>query len=139
MNTKRIFLGKLLDIFLHNNNLSNLSESQIVDIINKLYSLPDFKKLNILIISTQYPRYGGAATIAYEFHNFLLSNKINSSIMFTDRLIEDIDIKTINPDNLKNVFYYNLPKNLKKFNFEKIRYDILNTINKSNYKYITSF
>lgn len=131
MNTKRIFLGKLLDIFLHNNNLSNLSESQIVDIINKLYSLPDFKKLNILIISTQYPRYGGAATIAYEFHNFLLSNKINSSIMFTDRLIEDIDIKTINPDNLKNVFFYNLPKNLKKFNFEKIRSDILNTTNKS--------
>jgi hypothetical protein len=126
MNTKRIFLGKLLDIFLHNNNLSSLSESQIVDIINKLYSLPDFKKLNILIISTQYPRYGGAATIAYEFHDYLLSNKINSSIMFIDRLIEDINFKTINPDNLKNVFYYNLPKNIKKFNFEKIRSDILN-------------
>ena len=41
----------------------------------------------VLIASTQYPRYGGAATCAYELHKYLVLNNFNSVMVFFDNNI----------------------------------------------------
>ncbi|CAI2358488.1 Glycosyltransferase [uncultured virus] len=58
----------------------------------------------IIITSTQYPRYGGAATCAYELHKYILNTlKLSSACIFFDNTIKG-DIDKLNPDNIKNVF-----------------------------------
>ncbi len=63
----------------------------------KIYN-NSIEKNNILIVSTQYPNYGGAATLAYKLHEYLLSNNINSFCLFLDK-----NFTKQNPNNLKNV------------------------------------
>ena len=53
---------------------------------------------NILIVSTQYPNYGGGATLAYKLHEYLLKNNIKSYCLFLDK-----NYKLKNPANLNNV------------------------------------
>ena len=59
--------------------------------------------MNIIIFSTQYNRYGGAATCAYELHKYFLKNNINSISLFFDNSILD-DENKYNQDKLPNVF-----------------------------------
>ena len=63
----------------------------------------------VLIASTQYPRYGGAATCAYELHKYLLKHGFNSIIVFFDN---GITVKNINvdPDNVGNVHHFKINK-----------------------------
>lgn len=67
-----------------------------------------------LIASTQYPRFGGASTCAYELHRYLLNNGFQSHIVFFDskqyKNKEDID-----PDNIGNVSAFPL-KNTTRLN-----------------------
>lgn len=69
-----------------------------IDTDNKINILP--KK--IIITSTQYPRYGGAATCAYEMHKYLLNQNISSVCIFFDNNIKNNNL--LNPDNLLNVY-----------------------------------
>jgi len=59
--------------------------------------------MNIVIFSTQYNRYGGAATCAYELHKYFIKNNINSISIFFDNSILG-DEKKYNHDKLPNVF-----------------------------------
>lgn len=57
-------------------------------------------KINVLVSSTQYPYYGGAATNAYNIIRYLQSKNKNICGLF----INDVTDKTIiNPDNLENI------------------------------------
>jgi hypothetical protein len=62
-------------------------------------------KINVLITSTQYPSYGGAATNAYNIIRYLQSkNKEDSDKKIFGIFINDIiDNNVINPDNLDNI------------------------------------
>jgi hypothetical protein len=61
----------------------------------------NMSEISILIVSTQYPNYGGGATLAYKFHQYLIKNKINSYCLFLDK-----NVKLKNPNNIKNVEMY---------------------------------
>lgn len=80
--------------------------------------------MNILILSTQYNRYGGAATCAYETHRYLLNNNINSVAIFFDNSILNNSSK-FNPDNLANVYACKL---LKDYLAENVNLNIYNNI-----------
>lgn len=80
--------------------------------------------MNILILSTQYNRYGGAATCAYETHRYFLSNQINSLAIFFDNSILNNSSK-YNPDNLSNVYACKL---LKDYTIENINLNIYDKI-----------
>jgi hypothetical protein len=66
-------------------------------------------KINVLVASTQYPSYGGAATNAYNIIRYLQSKNKNNSDNDNDKkiyglFINDItDNNIINPDNLENI------------------------------------
>jgi hypothetical protein len=62
-------------------------------------------KINILVASTQYPSYGGAATNAYNIIRYLQNkNKNSESKKIFGLFINDvIDNNIINPDNLENI------------------------------------
>lgn len=66
---------------------------------------PNNKKV---VVSTQYPRYGGAATCAYEMHRHLLENDSMSICLFFDS--SKVSKDKYNPDNLPNVYYHHMPK-----------------------------
>lgn len=63
-------------------------------------------KINVIIASTQYPSYGGAATNAYNIIRYLQSkNKDSENIKISGIFINDIvDNSVINPDNLENIY-----------------------------------
>jgi hypothetical protein len=90
-NTK-IFLSRdyPIDPYLNDILFMNNIEIQIIN------------KLHVLVASTQYTSYGGAATNAYNIIKYLQMNKDN---YFTSGLfINDVtDNNIINPDNLKNI------------------------------------
>ena len=73
-------------------------------------------KLNIVVSSTQYPGYGGAATNAYQIIKFLRQNGYNTTGVFFDTTL-DIDY---DPENIGGVFLYNF----KKYDENKIRNDV---------------
>ena len=77
------------------------------------------KNIKILITSTQYPGYGGAATNCYYMHKYLENIGYNvCSIYFHNK-----EIKNYNPSNLKNVYLFVFKKKLP--NIENIRNIIL--------------
>jgi hypothetical protein len=60
-------------------------------------------KINVLVSSTQYPSYGGAATNAYNIIRYL-QNKNRGNKKICGLFINDVtDNKVINPDNLENI------------------------------------
>ena len=65
--------------------------------------------MNILILSTQYNRYGGAATCAYETQRYFLKNNINSICLFFENSVLN-DKNKYNNDNLDNVYACKLLK-----------------------------
>lgn len=94
-NTK-IYYSPKFSIDNHFNNiiLKNNIEIKIIE------------KLNILIASTQYPSYGGAATNAYNIIKyFKKNNNINTFGLFIDNC-DDID-KKADPDKIENVYGIN--------------------------------
>ena len=92
------------------NNDDNIDDNIMFPIIKKkLQNIKSNAVNNIVILSTQYNRYGGAATCAYETHRYLLKNSINSIAIFFDNTIIN-DKKKYNVDNLKNVYACKLLK-----------------------------
>jgi glycosyltransferase involved in cell wall biosynthesis len=67
----------------------------------------DNSSCKIMITSTQYPRYGGAATCAYEMHRYLISNGYDSKCIFFDNSVRGKP-ELYNPDNLINVYQHKL-------------------------------
>lgn len=63
----------------------------------------------ILIISTQYPFYGGAATLAYKMHEKLVELGYQSYCMF----LHNNNRCNYNPYNIKNVYISNLENDFK--------------------------
>jgi hypothetical protein len=63
-------------------------------------------KINVIIASTQYPSYGGAATNAYNIIRYLQSkNKDSEDIKISGIFINDVvENSVINPDNLNNIY-----------------------------------
>jgi hypothetical protein len=60
-------------------------------------------KINVLVASTQYPSYGGAATNAYNIIRYLQSkNEVNNKILGLF-INNNTDNSVINPDNLENI------------------------------------
>jgi len=60
-------------------------------------------KINVLIASTQYPSYGGAATNAYNIIRYFQSKNYKDKNIFGIFINDVIDNKIINPDNLNNI------------------------------------
>jgi hypothetical protein len=63
-------------------------------------------KINVLVASTQYPSYGGAATNAYNIIRYLQSknkNEGNNKILGLF-INNNTDNSVINPDNLENIY-----------------------------------
>ena len=93
---------------------------------------------NILIVSTQYPNYGGGATLAYKFHEYLLNNKINSYCLFLDK-----NYKLKNPNKLKNVDMYDIDLQNDINKLEKLKASIQNEIGKPDiiigFNYVAPF
>lgn len=79
-------------------------------------------KIKFMVTSTQYPRYGGAATCAYEMHRYLLSLGLNSVCIFFDNSVRDKP-ELYNPDGLINVHQHKLAGGSDKVG--KISYDAL--------------
>lgn len=92
-------------------NTDNIDNDLIFPIIEKKNNnkIKSISGNNILILSTQYNRYGGAATCAYETHKYLLKNGINSVAIFFDNSIIN-DHQKYNIDNLPNVYACKLLK-----------------------------
>lgn len=82
--------------------------------------------MNVIILSTQFNRYGGAATCAYELHKYFLYNKVNSYALFFDNSILGNESK-YNQDELPNVYACKLLKN---YLDEKIDLKVYNEIKK---------
>ena len=74
----------------------------------------------ILLTSTQYPRYGGAATCAYELHKYLTVNGLKSVMIFFDNTVDSKKIN-IDPDEIGNVYHFKLNRTV-------LRYNIINDI-----------
>jgi glycosyltransferase involved in cell wall biosynthesis len=73
----------------------------ILEVYPKIYQMIDkFKGKNIVVTSTQYPGYGGAATNAYLIHQYLCANSINSVCVFFDDMTKDINIDQSNIGNI---------------------------------------
>jgi hypothetical protein len=83
---------KVIKSFDNYNNINSIDQLKQTNI----------KNLNILLISTQYAYYGGAATLAYKLHKKLLENDFNSTILF----LNSSNLKEViyNPDKLNNVY-----------------------------------
>jgi glycosyltransferase involved in cell wall biosynthesis len=60
-------------------------------------------KINVLVASTQYPSYGGAATNAYNIIRYLQNKNIENKKIFGMFINDVIDNNIINPDNLDNI------------------------------------
>jgi len=61
-------------------------------------------KISVLISSTQYPSYGGAATNAYNIIRYLQSKKKELNKKICGLFINNVtDNNVINPDNLENI------------------------------------
>ena len=95
----------------------------------------------IVIVSTQYPRYGGAATCAYELHKYLLKNDIRSVILFLDNNIINKKID-IDPDNVGHSHHIKLFRSNSRHNFIngiKDFYDSIDGITKLKKIFESSF
>ena len=68
-----------------------------------------FKKLNILVTSTQYPGYGGAATNAYCLIQYMKNIGIKTAGIFIDNNIHKKKI-CVDPDNIGNIYSCRLHK-----------------------------
>ena len=77
-------------------------------------------KINVLVSSTQYPSYGGAATNAYNIIRYLQTkNKDGGNNKICGLFINDVtDNTVINPDNLENICGISY----KNYNDQKIYY-----------------
>lgn len=81
----------------------------------------------IIVTSTQYPRYGGAATAAYEMHKYLIKRGIPSICIFFDNSVYKRQSK-LNPDQLQNVYGAIVTKDY--MNIGNIYCDIKTTVKK---------
>ena len=81
-------------------------------------------KINVLVSSTQYPSYGGAATNAYNIIRYLQTkNKDGGNNKICGLFINDVtDNTVINPDNLENI----CGVSYKNYNDQKIFYYLYN-------------
>ena len=85
------------------------------------------KKYNVVVSSTQYPGYGGASSISYEYHKKLLDEGYNSKLYFflNEKEIKKVLLKSIlyNPSSYKNVYY------LLSTNFDNIKEEYYSNFN----------
>lgn len=99
-----------IDIDIDTNiNTDNLNTTNVENEKKKNNIIKSISANNVLILSTQYNRYGGAATCAYETHKYLLKNNVNSIAVFFENSILNDDEK-FNPDNLQDVYACRLLK-----------------------------
>ena len=75
-----------------------------IDLFNNIFSKYPLTR-NILIISSQMPNYGGSSTNALSFHNYLLSNFVNSKMIILD---EDKMLNNVN----ENIIFYDYSPNI---------------------------
>jgi hypothetical protein len=94
------------------------------------------KSYNVVIASTQYPGYGGAASVAYDYHKKLLDEGYNSKLFFflNKKEIELMlpDSNLYNPSSYKNV-YYLLSQNFHDKKEQYSDFNVANTIIAFNY------
>ena len=89
----------------HNILQQNFTWEKQMDQFQSIFHLMDTvpnTQTKIIIASTQYPRYGGAATSAYEMHRYLLKNGMQSVCIFFDNSIKK-NLSMLNPDKLFGV------------------------------------
>lgn len=98
----------------HITNNSEITKNRLRKILTKTFYKKELRESTILILSTQYPRYGGGATIAYELHKYFLKNNLKSICVFADNTAKKYGAKIGNPDNVSNVFFTKLKIPIKK-------------------------
>lgn len=81
------------------NDLININYINLIDLINNT------EKNKIIITSSQYPGYGGAATNCYNIHNYLLKNNYSSLCVFLENH-DDKQKPLFNPLNLPNTYLF---------------------------------
>ena len=89
----------------------NINVKLIPDDINETIKIDFFYGTEdvILLMSTQYPHYGGAATLAYKIHETLIEKGYNSHCLF----LHDKNECNYNPNNVKNVYLRKLYEDYK--------------------------
>lgn len=93
------------------NNLIIKNYNMLIDLIENT------QKNKIIITSSQYPGYGGAATNCYNIHNYLLKNNYDSVCIFLENFTK---MPNFNPLNLPNTYL---------FKRDKLDTDIVNNFN----------
>lgn len=94
------------------------------------------KSYNVVIASTQYPGYGGAASVAYDYHKKLLDEGYNSKLFFFlnkkefELMLPDSNL--YNPSSYNNV-YYLLSQNFHDKKEQYSDFNVANTIIAFNY------
>lgn len=85
---------------------------------------------NIVVCATQYPGYGGASSISYEYHKKLLDEGYNSKLYFflNEKEIKKVLLKSIlyNPSSYNNVYY------LLSTNFDNIKEEYYSNFNNAS-------
>jgi glycosyltransferase involved in cell wall biosynthesis len=76
-----------------------------------------YSELNVVVSSTQYPGYGGAATNAYQIIKFLRQNGVNTAGVFFHETITNINY---DPEEIGGIYLYNF----RKYDKDKIRSDV---------------
>ena len=85
--------------------------------IESLYNGCKIYPNNVVVSSTQYPGYGGAATNAYQIIKFLRQNAVNTAGVFFHDTLKDINY---DPENIGGIFLYNF----KNYNENQIINDV---------------
>jgi hypothetical protein len=103
------------------------SNVKIEGLFNGCNIIKKYERYNVVVSSTQYPGYGGAATNAYAIIKMLRSSNINVTGVFFHDTIKDINY---DPDNIGGIFLYNF----REYCENKIRNDVESYLNaKPNY------
>ena len=98
------------------------SNVKIESLFNGCKIKQKLNKYNIVVSSTQYPGYGGAATNAYAIIKMLRSYNLNVVGVFFHDTVKDINY---DPEEIGGVYLYNF----KEYDEDKIRRDVKSYLN----------
>lgn len=87
--------------------------------LTKTISSAPLNTPKIIIASTQYPRYGGAATCAYQMHKYLINQSIPSMCVFFDNKVKKM-MHLLNPNDLPHVYQAPLAVHFTNKNYQKL-------------------
>jgi hypothetical protein len=98
---KTLFIEENTKYFFSNEYPINIFFNELI--FAKNIEIGFLDKINVLVTSTQYPSYGGAATNAYNIIRYLQNKTDKNNKILGLFINNDISSSIINPDNLENI------------------------------------